>query len=140
VQALTLKNDRADTHVRPGATEIDGGKPVWKGSAAASRRKACQALGYRLSDPRDRPEAQAGMTGFAEQLSTFIAEETGMSPDEFGQDTKLFSDGYVDSFIMTAIICYIEDTFELSIEQSDVTLANFDTVASMAAFVQSQKG
>jgi acyl carrier protein len=80
------------------------------------------------------------MSGVAEQLVAFIAEETGMSPDEFGQDTKLFSEGYVDSFAMTAIIVFIEETFDLSISQSDVTLAHFDTVESMAAFVRSQKG
>lgn len=80
------------------------------------------------------------MPGVAEQLISFISEETGMSPDEFGQDTKLFSEGYIDSFAMTSTINYIEETFGLSIAQSDVTLAHFDSIASMTAFIQSKKG
>ena len=79
------------------------------------------------------------MVAATEQLMAFIAEETGMSLDEFDQNTKLFSGGYIDSFAMTSIIAFIEDTFDLSISQSDVNLENFDTVESMAAFIRSQK-
>ncbi len=73
------------------------------------------------------------------KLLEFIAEETGMSSGEFGATTPLFSEGYIDSFTMTAIIAFVEDEFGISVSQSDITLENFDSVANMVAFIARQR-
>lgn len=78
------------------------------------------------------------MADISGELVAFIAEETGMSAEEFGLETKLFSEGYIDSFAMTAIIAFIEENFDISVSQSDVTLENLDTIANMVAFIQAR--
>lgn len=75
------------------------------------------------------------MSDINEQLHQFILEETGMSKDEFNFDTPLFSEGFIDSFTMTAIIAHIEEVYEVSVPQSEITLENFDTIKNMAAFI-----
>lgn len=79
------------------------------------------------------------MSTVASQLHEFIADETGISADEFGTDTQLFSGGYIDSFTMTAVIAFIEETFDVEIPQSAITLENFDTIDSMVAFIAREK-
>ncbi|SPF79109.1 Acyl carrier protein [Aliiroseovarius pelagivivens] len=80
------------------------------------------------------------MTSISDQLRQFIAEETGMSDDEFQNDTQLFSEGYIDSFTMTAVVAFIEETYEVDIPQSEITLENFDTIDNMTAFITRAKG
>ena len=80
------------------------------------------------------------MSDVTKRLVDFIVEETGMSAGEFDHATPLFSEGYIDSFTMTAIIAFIEAGFGIMVPQSEVTLENFDTVDNMAAFIQRQGG
>ncbi|MDO5658406.1 MAG: acyl carrier protein [Paracoccus sp. (in: a-proteobacteria)] len=79
------------------------------------------------------------MTNIAQQLHSFIAEETGMDEAEFNAETALFSEGYIDSFTMTAVIAYIEETHGVEIPQSEITLENFDTINNMVGFIERAK-
>ena len=80
------------------------------------------------------------MTDLATRLRNFIAEDTGLDPSEFTDDTELFSDGYIDSFTMTSVIGWLEEETGITIAQSAVTLENFDTINRMVAFVEREKG
>lgn len=79
------------------------------------------------------------MSTIAQQLHSFIAEETGMDESEFNADTALFSEGYIDSFTMTAVIAYIEETHGVEIPQAEITLENFDTINNMVGFIERAK-
>jgi acyl carrier protein len=72
-------------------------------------------------------------------LLKFITEEAGLTHDEITPETALFSEGYIDSFTMTSVIAFIEDTQELEIPQSEITLENFDTINNMATFIARAK-
>lgn len=80
------------------------------------------------------------MTDLATRLHAFIAEDAGLDASEFTADTELFSEGYIDSFTMTSVIGWLEDETGISIQQSAVTLENFDTINRMVAFVAREKG
>lgn len=79
------------------------------------------------------------MSTIAEELHNFIAEEAGMSKDDFDSNTALFSDGYIDSFTMTSVIAFIEDTYNLQIQQSAIVLENFDSIANMVAMIERER-
>lgn len=80
------------------------------------------------------------MSETARKLVGFIVEETGMSADEFDASTQLFSEGYIDSFTMTAMIAFIEEGFGITVPQAEVTLENFDSINNMVAFIERQQG
>lgn len=75
-----------------------------------------------------------------DELFAFICEDAGLERDEITDDTLLFSDGFIDSFTMTSLIAFIEEETGITIEQSAVTLENFDTVSRIMAFVEGQLG
>lgn len=75
-----------------------------------------------------------------DELFAFICEDAGLDRDKVTEDTLLFSDGFIDSFTMTSLIAFIEDETGITIEQSAVTLENFDSVSRIMAFVDGQGG
>lgn len=64
-----------------------------------------------------------------EELIAFICEDASLDPNEFNDDTLLFTDGYIDSFTMTSLIAFIEEELGVEIDQSAVTLENFDSIS-----------
>ena len=73
-----------------------------------------------------------------DDLLRFICEDAGLDRAEIDETTPLFSSGLIDSFTVTSLIAYIEDETDTTIEQSQVTLENFDTVAGMMRFLESK--
>jgi acyl carrier protein len=75
------------------------------------------------------------MTDIAAKIHGFLMEETGMTEDEFNTETKLFSEGFIDSFTMTAVLAFLEEETGVEIPQAEITLENFDTIDNMVAFL-----
>ena len=73
-----------------------------------------------------------------DDLLRFICEDAGLDPADIDETTPLFSSGLIDSFTVTSLIAYIEDETGAEIEQSSVTLENFDTVAGMMRFLETR--
>jgi acyl carrier protein len=71
-----------------------------------------------------------------ERVKRFIAENFYV-PDALalGDDVSLITDGYVDSTGMLEVIAFLETTYEISIEQSEITPANLETLGNIARFV-----
>jgi acyl carrier protein len=61
-------------------------------------------------------------------------EEMDLTPDE-----PLFSSGLLDSFVVTQLICFLEDEFSIKIRAGDVTLHDFDTIAKILALTRKQQ-
>mgnify|MGYP005987524227 CR=1 FL=1 len=74
------------------------------------------------------------------ELYEFICDDAGLERSEINDETLLFSDGFIDSFTMTSLLAFVEQETRISIEQSAVTLENFDTVPRIMAFVERQHG
>jgi acyl carrier protein len=73
-----------------------------------------------------------------ETLSAYLEEEHDVDPSEVQSDTLLFSSGIVDSFMLVALLTFIETTFDCEVEPVDVTLENFDSLDRMAAYIESR--
>lgn len=71
-----------------------------------------------------------------DELVAFICEDASLDPSEISDDTLLFTDGYIDSFTMTSLIAFIEEELSIEIDQSAVTLENFDSIARMMNYLE----
>ena len=69
------------------------------------------------------------------QLIEFVSSEVLLVRDEIGPDTDLLLTGAVDSLGVIRITQWMEDELNISVDPGDVTLENFQTVSSMAAYV-----
>jgi acyl carrier protein len=76
------------------------------------------------------------MTLNHEHLRRYLYEKQGLEPEDFDNDTLLFSSGLIDSFSMVGLIMFIEDTAGLRVHPVDVTLDNFDSINRILAFVE----
>lgn len=60
-----------------------------------------------------------------EQLKDIISEYVGIDKEEIKNDTSLVGDIGLDSFGMISLLCTLEDTFEVSIPEYE--LSSFQT-------------
>jgi acyl carrier protein len=71
-------------------------------------------------------------------LRRYLQEKQGLEPEDFEDDTLLFSSGLIDSFSMVNLIMFIEDTAGLRVHPADVTLDNFDSIERILAFAEAR--
>ena len=75
-----------------------------------------------------------------EQLSTFLAEKILKQPNrKIAADEPLISSGLIDSFSLMDVALYVEDTFGLRIEDTELNADTFDTLTQLAALIESRK-
>lgn len=67
--------------------------------------------------------------------SEYLADDTN---EPLALDTSLVDQGIIDSMGIFRLIAFLQETFEISIEPSDVLLRHFKNVETIAALV-SQK-
>ena len=69
-----------------------------------------------------------------EQLSTHLPQET-----QFALKEKLISSGLVDSFSLVDLSIYIENTFGVRIDDTELNAESFDTLNELAALIQGRQ-
>ena len=57
---------------------------------------------------------------------------------ELTDELDIFELGFVNSLFATELVMFIENTFQITVPNEELTLDNFRTVASMSALVQRQ--
>lgn len=72
-------------------------------------------------------------------LQTYIATEILKQPNRaIAPDEKLISSGLVDSFSLVDLGLFIEDTFGVRIEDTELNADTFDSLSQLAALIQSR--
>lgn len=72
-------------------------------------------------------------------LTKYIAEEILKQPNRsLAPEQKLISSGLVDSFSLVDLALFIEDTFAVHIDDTELTAQTFDTLQELAALVVSR--
>ena len=75
-----------------------------------------------------------------EQLSNFLAEKILKQPNrKITADEPLLSSGLIDSFSLMDVALYVEDTFGVRIEDTELNADTFDTLTQLAALIESRK-
>lgn len=76
------------------------------------------------------------------QVRQYILDNFLYSDDEgdLTDDMSLFDNGVVDSTGVLELVGFIEDTFEVAVDDTDLVPDNFDSVDRIVAFIQSKLG
>jgi len=69
----------------------------------------------------------------AEQIRTFISDTFFV--DEFGNDESFLRTGTIDSTGMLELVDYIESTFGIEIEDTELVPENLDSVDNLTGFL-----
>lgn len=80
------------------------------------------------------------MTDVVAQLSTFLASDILKQPDRvITPDEALISSGLIDSFSLMDVALFVEDTFGVRIEDTELNADTFDNLTQLAALIESRK-
>ena len=76
----------------------------------------------------------------AETLNSYITGEILKQPKRvLSPKEKLISSGLIDSFHLVDLSLFIEDTFGVHIDDTELNADTFDTLAELEALVQQRK-
>ena len=74
------------------------------------------------------------------QLSDFIASKILKQPNrKISNDVSLISSGLIDSFSLMDLALYVEDTFGVCIEDTELNADTFDNLTQLTALIESRK-
>jgi len=80
------------------------------------------------------------MSDITTQLSGFIASKILKQPNrKISNDESLISSGLIDSFSLMDLALYIEDTFGVRIEDTELNADTFDNLTQLTALIESRK-
>ena len=73
-------------------------------------------------------------------LEKFIATQILKQPDrKIAADEALISSGLIDSFNLMDLALYVEDTFGVRIEDTELNADTFDNLNQLSALIESRK-
>ena len=73
-------------------------------------------------------------------IATFIAEKILKQPKRtIASDQPLISSGLIDSFSLMDLALFIEDTFGVRIEDTELNADTFDNLTQLAALIESRQ-
>ena len=80
------------------------------------------------------------MSDVIPQLTTFLADKILKQPNrKITSDEPLLSSGLIDSFSLMDVALYVEDTFGVRIEDTELNADSFDTLTQLAALIDSRR-
>jgi acyl carrier protein len=75
-----------------------------------------------------------------QSLSQYIATEILKQPKRnIGAHEPLISSGLIDSFHLVDLALYVEDTFGVHIDDTELNADTFDTLEQLAALIQQRQ-
>ncbi len=79
-------------------------------------------------------------SGIKAQIRNFIVENYlfGDTSHPLEDDTSLIETDVIDLTGVLELVTYLEDTFQISIQDAEIVPANLDSIASISAFVASK--
>ena len=80
------------------------------------------------------------MSDTAEQLSTFIATTILKQPKRAIDDAEpLISNGLIESFSLMDLALFVEDTFGVRLEDTELNADTFDNLNQLTSLIESRK-
>ena len=78
-------------------------------------------------------------TDLISPLKEFIAAEILRQPNrDIAPDEKLISSGLIDSFSLMDLALFVEDTFNVRIEDTELNAETFDTLDALTVLIHSR--
>jgi acyl carrier protein len=69
-------------------------------------------------------------------LKEFMRDSLGVDVAPITAETRLFTDGIIDSFALVTLLSHIEEACGFRVRPDEVTLDNFDSIACMLAYAE----
>jgi len=69
------------------------------------------------------------------ELFKYVKENTFKETNTLQSDTKLFVEGIFDSMGFALLLDYLESTFQISANDSDLVEENFESIDAIADFI-----
>ena len=80
------------------------------------------------------------MSDITAQLSKFIATTILKQPNRsIGDSESLISTGLIDSFSLMDLALFVEDTFGVRIEDTELNADTFDNLTQLTSLIESRK-
>ncbi len=80
------------------------------------------------------------MTEILPSLASFVAAQILKQPNRvIAPDEPLISSGLIDSFSLMDVALFVEDTFGVRIEDTELNADTFDTLTQLAALIESRR-
>ena len=80
------------------------------------------------------------MTEIEDKLTEYIITQVIKRPRyNLGRDEALISSGLIDSFHLVDLAIYVEDTFGVHIDDSELNAGTFDTLEQLATLVSQRQ-
>jgi acyl carrier protein len=82
------------------------------------------------------------MEQIEQQIAAFIASKILFSKNGYSYpyETSFLEEGIVDSTSVLELVMFAEKTFSISVDDSEITPDNFDSVSKLADYVRSKLG
>jgi acyl carrier protein len=73
-----------------------------------------------------------------EQVKQYVAENFLFSDDgyQLSEDASFLEEGIVDSTGVLELVMFVEETFNVTVEDEEIVPANFDSVSRLAEYVR----
>ncbi len=74
------------------------------------------------------------------QLEKYIATQILKQPNrKIATDEKLISSGLIDSFSLMDLALFVEDTFGVRVEDTELNAQTFDNLSQLASLIESRQ-
>ena len=75
------------------------------------------------------------------QLTQYIVKDILKQPKrQINADTPLISNGMIDSFHLVDLALFVEDTYGVRIDDTELNADTFNTLAQLAALIKARQG
>ena len=78
-------------------------------------------------------------TDIKSTIRTFLQKRIGQDVS-FNDGDDIFQLGLVNSLFALELVVFLENTFDIAVENSDLNLNNFSTVDNLEGFIRNKKG
>ncbi len=75
------------------------------------------------------------MNEIKEGVFQYVYDNTFSSKESITEDVLIFKEGFLDSMGLVMLITYLEDTFKIAINDSDMVEENFESIKAITEFV-----
>ena len=82
----------------------------------------------------DHVDLEKKIRGFIEGNLVLLDDEVALK-----NDADIFALGFVDSLFALQLISFLEETFAIEVNDQDLDISNFNSVAAIVAFVNKKK-
>jgi len=78
------------------------------------------------------------MPAIQETLRNYLATNILFTPEGFGysDEDSFLDNGIIDSTGVVELVAFIEEQYKISVEDSEITPQNFDSISSLADYLR----